>query len=618
MPMTQNRSFLATMLFSALAGMLLNVGLNNGAVGQPFEIAKAFFETDYERDERELERLAESNDFAFKDLYAYLYENVRDVPSAAAINELSKQLPYSKNELEDILLSGNTRPILEYREQRSTDAQDPQLVADSVARQVEYDANFEAFLSSNNFSSEVEAALIYESNNGLRPVVLSSADIRGQITQEMLLQEYSTISNLYEDELEFQRSNGLLAYQALASEMFMNGDLSDSGNVDLLYDLDLIHFLIFGEFIEYPDRSSEVNLASEFLWADYVDPLAALDLSVQLAAEEGGVIEEALVCDADTELGAALEDYANRVQEETSSGGGVNPNLDFDPSLGLGGLGSGLGSGSGSSGGSGGGSAGGVSSGDLDLDEYAAGFALQPALWERTLPCNDIFCITVNLVTDSAESSAATDFGETENCIACHVSYINERMQETLSKSLVANKVPMNWFEDATCKEAGLNLGLGMNFYAIKQPITLDPGDDIDSNPQVNQEALRAELQALSDFPSGTGEDDYSTTRAELECQSLINLRELSGLEQSLFDTIDECSAVAARIDASVEDAYEAFTFEGNVQDMGDLYTQIAGELYTMLLYFNGFREGLQATYLSEQAPLSSLINKEYCEWYKK
>ena len=82
--------------------------------------------------------------------------------------------------------------------------------------------------------------------------------------QQSILNEYNVLVDKYQAELELQRDFRKLSYESIASEMFFNGDLGDSANIDILHDLDLAHYVLFGSTIDYPDRSGgePVSLAS--------------------------------------------------------------------------------------------------------------------------------------------------------------------------------------------------------------------------------------------------------------------------------------------------------------------------------------------------------------------
>ncbi len=98
--------------------------------------------------------------------------------------------------------------------------------------------------------------------------------------------------------------------------------------------------------------------------------------------------------------------------------------------------------------------------------------------WYRTLPCNQFFCVTLDLKYKTESSYTVQD-----NCIACHIEKINDAFKKTLSHNLVPNKVTGNLYEGPKCKNAFLGLFggdiLNFNFVPIAQPILTPPNDDL-------------------------------------------------------------------------------------------------------------------------------------------
>ncbi len=75
--------------------------------------------------------------------------------------------------------------------------------------------------------------------------------------------------------------------------------------------------------------------------------------------------------------------------------------------------------------------------------------------------CGKIFCLTVDFVSAPVKPA----FDEIDNCIECHIEYINDKLQKTLSHDLTPAKVSGNFGETSTCKRAaGIALGnIGLN-----------------------------------------------------------------------------------------------------------------------------------------------------------
>ncbi|QQR54756.1 hypothetical protein IPG41_06245 [Candidatus Peregrinibacteria bacterium] len=482
------------------------------------------------KDPKELRALASNEELPFQNLYLFMFQNVSDGPSEAALEELQTRLSieayrnYTNNELEQIVVEGNLKPIIE------------KLDSDS---------------------------------------------------REEILEEYTYLVDLYQNELELQREFRKFAYEAVADEMFFNNDLNDSANIDILHDLDLAHYVLFGSVIEYPDRSGEeaVDLASEQN-PELTEPVVTLSSDAI----------SPYTCFDDVALREALEVYyeANPESEEeregsqggtnSSSGGDVNEAAEAEQAE------------------------------DIldDLDEFIADLQGTPGDWSRSLPCNEIFCITVDLVSDTEDPVSENNYEPTSNCVLCHLSYINQRMEETLSKSLVANKPSQNWFEDATCKEAGSQVDLDFNVYLVPMPIELDPGDDIEERPTERIAELQEALISLGHFAPRKSAFDRATE--DLECESILHLYDAADSAVSIEKIQEACVVAAADAQAQVDEVFEKLNFEARAENQNMLYEQASAELYTMLLLFQNIQAGFQQSYLTDDAPLAHLMSKNYCK----
>lgn len=83
------------------------------------------------------------------------------------------------------------------------------------------------------------------------------------------------------------------------------------------------------------------------------------------------------------------------------------------------------------------------------------------------------FCVNTELVYKTVSS-----FQPGSSCVACEVDAINELMNKTLSHSLIPNKVTGNIMESAKCKEAFMPLP-DIQFITIAAPIATPANDDL-------------------------------------------------------------------------------------------------------------------------------------------
>lgn len=586
------------------------------------------------KDAKELKNLAAQSEAPFAGLYLFMLQNIKDGPQDAAIKEIAKRYKYTEEEIEAIVLNGETAGIINKRQVEFAAAQEAESAAQMEEASAQGSEDVETFIGDNEFGDLTEEYIrwYYEEYEA----TTLASELQDPLSSEFVLTEFSAISQAYDHELEFQQSNRRLAYEALASEMFMNNDLSDSANVDLLYDLDLIHYLLFGEFITYPDRSDEdVDLASEeeplelfrvpeprektetepevVLTADSIDPYVCYgdeDLASALTAFESdppdtgdalpestseidysiGKDEEIVESDPDEE-DSSDEDSEDDSDESESGSGGSSEEVS-NPYLAD------------------------IGAAFQELDEFLSSLEAPKGNWSRNYACDETFCIEVLVIAENGDAEVeendmeADDFEEDENCIACHTAFIKERLEETMSKSLVPSKISMNWFEDATCKEAGTFVNLDLNVYAIKKPIDLDPGDDLDEKANEDIETFMTTLSPLIGINGGT----LGKTKDEEECQSILNLTKAAKVERSIDELLQECQWAVAENAAQIQEVFDEFKFETYSQTTSDLYGQVSAELYTMLLYLKTFKENLKETYEQGQAPLASLINKKYCQ----
>jgi hypothetical protein len=576
-------------------------------------------------DGKELDKLAGAEE-PFQNLYLHTYENIKKAPHEAAIAMLAATSPYNKIQLEAIITEGKVSPILTAWEEWAIN-KESKSIEENEAEQLAFEQSVSSILNqmSGQVSSDVMSDLeeIYSSYS---PENVSSDQFSEVYTQAEVVDAYTEILDRYDAELAAQRSIKKLNYETLSQEIFLNGDLSDSGGVDLLYDLDLMNYLLFGEFIAWPDRSvgDDVELASDsssavasgggFRPADNAPIFLASESSssvlpfneVLLAAEEDSALDP-YACFDDGSLRAALEAYdssdlnsgltLDEIADGVSEADG-NGEFEFDENRG------------------GTGSDSGTSTEDFegtseqeealdDLGSFANQWSGSEADWSRELPCNDIFCITIDLIT---EGNDAEEIQVNENHVRAHTLMIGESIQDTLAKSLVPSKVSMNWFEDGTCKEAGLLVNLDFNVELQAVPIDLDPGDEVDSYAAAQVEKLQEDLAVLAQQDPSYG------------CESLLNLGDLVGTGRLIEDHLEQCQALQAEYEQDVRDLYASYLIQDEVQAGATVYEQVNAELYTLLLYFDAFQDALSQTYESNvwgesPGPLTDMAkNTDYCQ----
>ncbi len=481
----------------------------------------------------DLESLSAADKHAFENLYLFVYQNVKEVPQTKTLEQMVVKTDYNEDQLRAILYDGNVQVL-----QKELGTED----------------------------------------------------------REQLLEAWSDLEGLYDQEFTFQSDNLSLTYETLAQTMFVNNDLADSGGVDLLNDLSFIHYIFFNDFIQYPDRGGEDSVELASIEEDFPVQLTATNdapqglLNPYLCLDDEDLSDE-LDSFNDVLEGTAPQDDprydvldADPPREEKPAPGSAQEILEREE--------------------------------PVSIDEFDAligTLAATKGQWDRSLPCNDIFCIEINLVKGSiGTADAENTYEETDNCIACHVYFIRERMEDTLGKPLAGSKVSMNWFEDATCKDGGTKVNLDLNIIPIAVPIQLDPGDTIDEVPAKNQKDLQKSLEGAGALPSA--DQEVGLTLSDLECSRYLEFNNNIGGGVSIEDAAAACELQSLTFLSRVEDLYDSAEFDLSAQVDQNYAEQVKGELSTFLLFLQNFNQGLIDTYMEDDAPLSRLLDKEYCK----
>lgn len=285
------------------------------------------------------------------------------------------------------------------------------------------------------------------------------------------------------------------------SELFANGDLSDSG-FDLVYDLTKIEEILFlegspvsvGAPYEAGRDSPYDPTEGRALDTDFVanntgvavSPLEAANAASGLNANgnlqigdkevEVDILEEDVCVDDSNALNAARDafDEANAGGDD---GGGAGPD----------------------------GAAGGVGDGaDEDGDGEPDNNNIRPSGPVESAPAGDWmkeWCKGVNSQAEAGDDVAAqiavcleiqmikktvTSFQPGDSCIACELEQINTLLDKTLSHSLIPGKATGNLLESAKCKSSASLLNF--QFITIWNPIPPAPKDDLIENKNVFEE----------------------------------------------------------------------------------------------------------------------------------
>lgn len=133
-------------------------------------------------------------------------------------------------------------------------------------------------------------------------------------------------------------------------------------------------------------------------------------------------------------------------------------------------------------------------------------------------------CLTTEFVYATYTSYVAGD-----SCIQCEVEKINDLLDETLSHSLIPNKVTGNYLESAKCKDAFEPLP-DMKIIAIPAPILTPPNYDMIADKNIFEE-WNTFVEKYRPFLSNAG-----TIGIDMDSEFVLQNSSNSGIEQTLID----------------------------------------------------------------------------------
>jgi len=223
--------------------------------------------------------------------------------------------------------------------------------------------------------------------------------------------------------------------------------------------------------------------------------------------------------------------------------------------------------------------------------------------------CDSIICMSLDFVMKPAVAS----FNKTDNCIQCHVQYINDGLQKTISHSLIPAKASGNLGESGLCKNAaGTALGsVGMNVSINIVPMITPAKDDLVTLGNITDEWAsyaakegawnygekeRRRLEALK-----TGKPpDTSAIPDTIERQLLI---EINNAPDNATQATTLAKATTADDAAKAQANQEQLVAEISKDAYGQVDTLKAldDEMKAMNNYFSGFQKSMRT--LLEDVP---------------
>lgn len=470
-------------------------------------------------------------------------------------------------------------------------------------------------------------------NNDFGPIL----DKSPYLTQDEAIKKMVEIQKRYQDEKDIYDIQSDIDAATMPNEIFQNGDTSDSG-FDLINDLNNIENILFkkmdpidigGAFdasssggsgttgapgtpgsktgptspVSGPSSgsgstgtSSSALTASGSASGSTGPGGSGAGADASGLGEKPSATENPNICFADGALDKALEDFDSK--KTTDSHYKETPTAPK----------TGGDTGSDGSGGSGGGGGGGndektgttssalSAPGEFDFNPPASQGPAQPAPadnWLKAPPCTDVLCIQVNFV--KAPASAYVD---SDNCIACHVEKINEKLKYTINHSLIPGKATGNLLEPGICKQATADLlrSVNIRFYAVAKPVLTPTNDDLIYGSNITDEWDKF-VNTYKPFPfyeknvpdpKDPKKDTFAPDVTDRAVKSAVAYAtpdtSISSVNRSVQQQIQGAKDNISRAAAVVEPALQSDTDSS-------FYQSIRRELEQMNQYFQSFQD---------------------------
>lgn len=481
-------------------------------------------------------------------------------------------------------------------------------------------------LAHRNLSQEELAIIIPGSNIGK---LIGTGDPTRRLDAKAVGQKRAEIQDAYDEEKELADLEVGAKMEVEQTEIFANGDESDSG-FDLLVDLDIIDAILFGNVetafsgaaISGGAAGNEVNLFGPGAQgangpavgrgragaaqsegnaaggqAAGVQGNMMVGPGLQQAIPDAGVV----ACPLNKGFSSAVSSIRTKEAEQVAKIGNQ-----AGGNAGLANGGNNQGNGDANAGGAGG------NGSDDGSEEDAPIKPEPPADWKRPLPCTSVFCLKIEEVYKSESSYLPTD-----NCIACHFEKINDAFKKTLDHNLIPSKATGNLMEAPKCKS--FMPILKQNFIVMTNPILTPPNDDL----IVKGDFIKNIVQAFEKYYSNPGRCDNGAVggackedpddRAEAAARALNN----ATTDTSPNDIMIEIETiVAAKKDEAAKIMKEAKVFN-DAQNQSTQYQPLLLEIDTMNAFFDGFLKVYSDLTLSSPEspdyPCNILLNKPAC-----
>jgi hypothetical protein len=476
-------------------------------------------------------------------------------------------------------------------------------------------------------------------NGDYTPIV----DRKPGLTQEELQEKVTEIQGEYREMRDIEELKANINAAVVPSEMFANGDLSDSG-FDLINDLQIIEKILFlesdpvdigksytsatsdglAQVGQAPTTPGEVTAPSGLTTppvsstiigggTETISPTRARTGASQFPRSGQFDGFNPNVCFEDEDYSDALSEFQEKSMTDDNYKDGSEGQVPY--------------SGKGTGGpttdfkdqetedtGQAGGQSDFFPPAPPDLTPIPSA---EPDDWLKNRLCAGFFCLEINF----AKAPAKSAFANSDNCIACHVEKINEVLKTVIDHSLVPTKAPGNLGESAECKGAMLT-ALGsfhMNVYAVGMPVKTPINDDLMFGTSIieewanycNQVAFfpteaceSVEEKAKHEYKIPPSLVDRATEHAFSVSPDVVTQEQMS---RRISDTI-----AGYEIDQS--GAIRAYNTESSTAENAVFFHPLMYELDQMNYLFSNIRSTLESLHEGDGDACFELKNKNECE----
>jgi hypothetical protein len=406
-----------------------------------------------------------------------------------------------------------------------------------------------------------------------------------------LTTQYSTVFADYESSLATENMRSDLLNKANPSEIYTDGDTSNS-EFDILYDLTVIEVILFNE-------ASVSEFGGQFAMPnfDFTDPNEKALINELFGIEETKEVEETGEVEEAEETETTEEKDFSSIECLDDDSNLENALNNFESGQDDDGNGDGDGDGDGNGDGDG--------EGDEGVEYDEDGFPkAEPDEWPTNYLCPDaaFFCIEISFSDETTKI-----YSKKDNCVACHIQNINKEIDSMLGKSLTANKMPGNLMEAPKCKSSFSNVGANMNIITIAVPPPKQAKQDLYLKLDVEKEWLKfKERYDPLHFDTGDNPQPAQTSVEDRASRKgLSNSGPFPGFEEVVTRTTQISNGITNQTNSGI--ASKPNELKTEVQNKE--FQNVIEEMAAFKLYFSSIKELFEKM----KEPCTELSNKSDC-----